>query len=190
MGSEPLFVRGTTVDAARRFAERQKNTPGWDRFLAELQPLHREVLDNPVVRRKWYALETYSGILDIAARHLRPDDPHQFLEDLGRFVMDDGVNSLYRVFFLIASPSFVIKGSAMLWGQFFKGSKLRVTDRGRKFVQTSIHNASACWLPLCVSIGGGMLSALEHAGARDVRLVRHHCRSTGGEQCEFHFAWR
>ena len=35
-----------------------------------------------------------------------------------------------------------------------------------------------------------MLSALEHAGARDVRLVRHHCRSTGGEQCEFHFAWR
>lgn len=190
MAEPALFVRGTTVDAAKRFTERHRDAPGWDAFDAGLEPVHRELVDNPVVRRRWYDLEQYSGVLELAARHLSPDDEDGFLSDLGRFVMDDGVNTLYRAFFLIASPSFVIKGSAMLWGLFFKGSKLKVMGRGRDWVNVSIVNAPRCWRPLCISISGGMLSALEHAGARDARMVHHHCRSQGGERCDFEFRWR
>jgi len=190
MPGDGLFVRGTTVDAAKRFAERHQGSPAWDPFIDSLEPLHRTLVDEPVVRRNWYDLELYSNLLDRAARALQPDAQEQFLSDLGRFVMDDGVNTLYRAFFLIASPSFVIKGSALLWGMFFKGSKLKVTDRGRKFVNASIVGAPRCWLPLCISIGGGMLSALEHAGARDARVASHRCRSRGGERCDFELVWR
>ena len=189
MPGDGLFVRGTTVDAAKRFAERHQGSPAWDPFIDSLEPLHRTLVDEPVVRRNWYDLELYSNLLDRAARALQPDAQEQFLSDLGRFVMDDGVNTLYRAFFLIASPSFVIKGSALLWGMFFKGSRLRVLRRGRKWVEPAIQGAARCWEPLCISISGGMSSALEHAGARNLRLTHHHCQSRGGSSCEFRFEW-
>lgn len=184
-----LYVRGTTVDAARRFAERHRGTRGWARFLDDLNPVHRELMERPISRWRWYDLGAYAGVLDVAARHLSPDDPNGFLTDVGRFVMDDGVNTLYRAFFAIASPAFVIRGSAMLWRLFFKGSKLSVTDKGRKMVQASIQGAARCWVPLCVSVSGGMLSALEHAGARNLEMVHHHCKSSGGPRCDFRFVW-
>jgi hypothetical protein len=184
-----LFVRGTTVDAARRFMERHKGTPRWDSFIDRLEPAHRALIDQPVVRRRWYDLELYSSAVELAARELSPEDQTRFCSDLGRFVMDDGVNSLYRAFFAITTPSFVIKGSALLWGMFFKGSRLRVLRRGRKWVEPAIQGAARCWEPLCISISGGMSSALEHAGARNLRLTHHHCQSRGGSSCEFRFEW-
>lgn len=189
-GGRPLFVRGTTVDAARRFIERQKGTPAWDRFLADLGPVQLALVEQPVVRRRWYDLELYADVLEIAGRNLAPDDPHRFLTELGQFVMDDGVTTLYRAFFAIVSPSFVIRGSALFWRMFFKGNRLKVTGSSKKWVTVSVLDGARCWLPLCKSVSGGMLSALQHAGARDARLVHHHCQSSGGDRCDFKYVWR
>jgi hypothetical protein len=187
---KPLFVRGTTVDPARRFAERRKGSEGWDAFIDALSPVQRRLVDDPIQRRRWYDLELYADVVDAAARHLAPADPDRFLTDLGGFVMDDGVTTLYKAFFLIASPSFVIKGSALLWGMFFKGSKLKVIARARKWVKVAILDAAFCHRSLCISISGGMISALRHAGARNVRMDHHVCISEGrSSRCEFHFCW-
>lgn len=189
--SKALFVRGSTVDAARRFTERHKGSPAWDAFVEELTPVQRRLVDEEIRRWSWYDLATYSSVIEVAAKHLRPDDQEGFLHGLGAFVLDDGVNTLYRAFFAIASPSFVIRSSAMLWGMFFKGSKLKVVSRSRKHVNVVIVDAAFCTRALCVSIGGGMFSTLRHAGARDPRLEHHVCRSEGKtDRCEFNFSWR
>jgi hypothetical protein len=189
MASATALVRGTTVDAARRYVERHRSSPAWPRFLEELPEEPRRLLEEPVRRSHWYHLQTYAGALEVAVRCLAPEEPERFLSDLGRFVLDDGVNTLYRAFFAIASPSFVIRGSALLWGLFFKGSRLRVLHHERHRVTVAITGSSFCSVPLCISIGGGMLSSLEHAGARAAHLQQHRCISQGHPQCEFHFAW-
>lgn len=189
MNKPMLWVRGTTVDAARRYTERAKGTSRWQDFENQLSPEQRALFEEPVKRRQWYDMAVYSQAIDIGARTIGADDPQRYLEDLGRFVMDDGVNSLYRAFFRIASPSFVLKGSALLWGMFFKGSKLKIEKRGKNWVTSSIHGASFCQPSVCTSISGGMLSALEHAGATNVRLDTHNCRSEGGDRCSFSFQW-
>lgn len=188
--NDQLYVRGTTVDPARRYTERHKGSPSWDAFIAELTPEQRWLVDEPIKRRAWYDLSTYAGVIEVAAKHLAPDDQDEFLSGLGAYVMDDGVTSLYKAFFLIASPAFVIRGSALLWGMFFKGSKLRVVGSSRKHVDAAITGAVFCTHALCVSIGGGMLSALGHAGARRARKERHVCRSEGKtDRCEFRLVW-
>lgn len=183
------MVRGTTVDAARRFVERRKGGPAWEAFRASISDEQRRMLDEPVRRLHWYDLESYGSVLQHAAQHLAPEAPDAYLTDVGRFVLDDGVGTLYRAFFAIASPSFVIRGSAMLWGLFFKGNKLKVLRHDRKRVEAVIVDSTYCARPLCLSIGGGMLSALAHAGARQPRLDHHRCRSEGGQRCEFHMVW-
>ena len=178
------------MDAAVRFARRHEGTPAWVQLSSELEPVHLELVEKPIQRRKWYPLELYAHVLELAARRLSPDDPNQFLLDLGRFVMDDGVNSIYKAFFRIASPSFVIRGSALLWRLFFKGNKLKVTRSGKRFLHVSIQNTDTCWHGLCVSIAGGMISGLEHAGAHDVEMTTHRCRSQHNADCVFSFVWR
>jgi hypothetical protein len=183
-------VRGSTVEPARRFALQQRGTPAWDDFLAALDDRQRELLDQPISRRDWYDLRLYADFIEVAAGTLGADDPEAFLRRAGRFVFDDGVNSLYRAFFRIATPSFVIRGSAMLWGLFFRGARLSVVSRGRRDVHAVLRGGSFCSRPLCVSIGGGMFRALEHGGAREVALDDQRCRSEGGGECEFRFSWR
>jgi hypothetical protein len=185
-----LQIRGTTVDAARRFLLRHEGHPGWSQFLEELTPEQRYLTEGNVRPRHWYPLVDYIGVLDIAAKHIAADSAKQFMTDLGHFVMDDGVTSLYKAFFRIVSPSFVIRLSALFWFQFFKGSRLRVTGRGKKWVHAAVVDSVICTETMCHTVKGGMISALEHGGARDVKVDHHSCRSiSGDDRCEFHFSW-
>ena len=187
---ETMFIRGTSVEPARRFAEKHKGSPQWNEFVSRLGPEQAALLRDPIVRRKWYGLQMYSHFVDAATETLGGDNPKQYLRDAGRFVFDDGVNTLYKAFFVIASPSFVLRSSAALWRLFFKGSRFVVLKRSRNHAHAAIQGASFCSYNLCVSVVGGMYSALEHAGARDVTLDEHQCRSQGSRQCQFQFSWR
>lgn len=183
-------VRGSTVEPARRYAMQLQGRPEWDAFVDALAPEQRALLEQPISRKDWYDLRAYAEFIDVAARTLGAGDPERFLTGAGRFVFDDGVNTLYRAFFRIASPSLVIRGSARLWGLFFRGPKLVVTSHSRRSAAAALRDADLCSRPLCVSIRGGMLRALEHGGARDVTVEHHRCRSEGGTECQFRYAWR
>ncbi len=183
-------VRGSTVDPALRYALQRRGSPEWDAFLAVLDDDQRRILEQPISRKDWYDLHLYSDFIERAANTLGADDPEAFLSRAGGFVFDDGVNSLYRAFFRIATPGFVIRGSAMLWRLFFRGTKLVVASSGRRNVHVVLRGGAFCSRPLCASIRGGMIRALEHGGARDVRVDAHRCRSQGGSECDFRFSWR
>jgi hypothetical protein len=184
------MVRGSTVDPARRFAQRFRGSEHWERFLALLDPVARQLFEQPVRRFAWYDLTAYSRLLDAACECFAPAESDALMQDLGTFVVDDGVNTLYRAFFAIASPSFVLKGSALLWGMFFRGNKLKVIERGRRHAHVAIVDSSFCGLPLCRSIAGGMRATLGHAGARTAQLEEHRCLSqAGGTRCDFRWRW-
>ena len=108
-------VRGSAVEPARRFALQQRDTTAWRRFVDSLDADQRFLLEQPIALREWYDLRAYAAFIDAAASTLGADDPDGFLHRAGGFVFDDGVNTLYRAFFRIATPGFVIRGAAVLW---------------------------------------------------------------------------
>jgi hypothetical protein len=185
-----LEIRGTTVDAARRFAERWRERQGYRAYLESLTDGERALMTGVVDRSGWYDVAAYASMLDKAARQLSPDDPEGFLSEGGRFVVDDGVNTLYRAFFAIASPRMVLRGSALMWRLFFRGSRLVIDRSGRGFVRAHVEGGDYCSRSLCVSIRGGMVCSLEHGGARSLAVDEHRCRSEGGDRCVFAFSWR
>ena len=188
--SSRLQVRGATVDAAKRYAMRHRGSAEYTAFVDSLEPSERELLEGRVNRSGWYSVPVYSAMITKASEHLAPQTPETFLSEGGAFVLDDGVNSLYRAFFAIARPSFVLRGSALLWSRFFKGSRLTVASSGRRFAKVHIVGADFCSKPLCISIVGGMVRSLEHGGAHTVQVDHHRCRSEGGAHCEVHTSWR
>lgn len=191
MDRENLLIRGTTIDSARRFLLRHQDNPRWEAFHAALTDDQRYLLAGNIKLKGWYVLADYASVIEHAARHLAPEPERRepFLLDLGRFVMEDGVNSFYRVFFRIASPSFVIRVSALFWFQFYKGSRLKIIGRGKRWVHAAILDAPYCGIDLCDTTRGAMIAALEHAGAKNVQEEGHTCQSAGAERCTFRFRW-
>ena len=187
--NRPLLVKGASIDAARRFLIQHRSHPGWQDFLDELTDAQRRMVDGRIRARGWYVVSDYINVVDAAGRHLSPDDPAALQTNLGRFVMDDGVTSLYRAFFALASPGFTIRLSGLFWFQFYKGSKLKIAGTGKKWAHGVVVDAAYCSVSLCHTIKGAMVSALEHAGAKNVRVEHHHCKSEGGDRCEYKFAW-
>jgi hypothetical protein len=184
-----LQVRGSTVAAARLYSRPFKDTPEHEQFLAELTQSEREFYEGEIKRSRWYPVALYNGMLSKAASCFASDAEEEFLSDGGRFVVDDGVNGLYKAFFRVASPGFVLRGSALLWRMFFKGNKLKIKSSGKGYASAHLVGSNECYLPLCISIRGGMKRSLEHGGAKDVQITHHKCRSSGGDRCEFNFTW-
>jgi hypothetical protein len=190
MDREALLIRGTTVDAARRFLDQHRSHPQWDAFMAALTEEQRYLMAGNIKPKGWYVVAEYASVVQLAALHLAPENKEPFLVDLGRFVMEDGVNSLYKIFFRIASPAFVVRVSALFWFQFYKGSRLKIVGKGKRWVHGVILDAPYCAIDLCHSTKGAMIAALEHAGAKAVQVEEHTCQSTGAERCNFRFSWR
>ena len=189
MDTKSLLIRGTTVDAARRFLHQHQGNPEWGAFMAALSADQRHLMEGAVKPKGWYVVADYGAVVELAAQHLAPQSKEPFAMDLGRFVMEDGVNSLYKVFFRIASPSFVVRLSALFWFQFYKGSRLQVVGRGKRWVHGVIRDAPYCAIDLCNSIKGAMMAALDHAGAKAVKVDGHTCQSAGAGPCEFRLSW-
>ena len=184
-------ISGNTVNSARKFAQRRRGAPGYDEFLDSLTEQERSMYEAPIRRGDWFDVPTYAAVLAKAAAHLAPDQQDDFLIEGGRFVVDDGVNTLYRAFFAIARPSFVLRGSAMLWRTFFRGSRLVVDSSTRRSVSARVEGGAFCSRGLCMTILGGMMSSLTHGGARGLAVDHHSCRTeTGATDCEFSFSWR
>ena len=189
------MIRGTTIDAARRFLLQSQGTPAYDELVEQLTPEQRALIDRPIKPSDWFPADLYIGVLDKAAETVAGDDPAGYLARLGRFVLDDGVTSLYRAFFRIATPGFVIRGSALLWGMFFKGNKLKILESKRRSVSAAILDSPVNSHNLCQSIVGGMQASLEHAGAKNVRYEMRNCgagKPSDGKSCahcDFHFTW-
>lgn len=190
MKDKTLLIRGSTVDAARRFMRRWEGTADWDALVASLDGEQRDMIDKRIDIKGWYRIETYADILEKAKRTLGKDHPDRFLGDIGRFVLDDGAGTLYRAFFRIARPSFIIRGSALLWGMFFKGNKLKILRTGRRFVSAGIVDSPYCSHSLCMSTVGGMVAGLERAGAKDVKFELVQCGCNSANRCEFRFDWQ
>jgi len=187
---QALQISGATVKSARDFAARRRGTTEYDAFLDALGDDERDMLDRPIRSGEWFDVPTYAAMLGKAATHLAPDASDEFLREGGKYIVDDSVNTLYRAFFAIARPSFVLRGSALMWRTVFRGSRLTIERSSRRSVLAAVHSPF-CSHDLCQSICGGMLSSLTHGGARSLVLDHHHCQTSGGpNRCEFGFHWR
>jgi hypothetical protein len=104
MMKKQVLIRGNTVEAARRFMKRWEGTDDYDALVDRLEGEQRDLINKHIDTKGWFPVERYVDVLEKAKDTLGKADPERFLKDVGRFVLDDGANSLYRAFFASRAP--------------------------------------------------------------------------------------
>lgn len=183
-------ARGTNFVLAREYVVAQHGDAVWERVLARLAPGHRAVWESASVVIRTYDFAAFKAAA--AALAAETGEGEATLARMYAYIADRSLNGLYKAFFRLANPAFVIGNFPRLWGRFFTTGTVDVPAAGReraelRFVLPEIFLS---WLgPACL---GYSTKAVEMAGGRDVtvRELRRGRRQDGAWEVHFEVRWR
>ena len=178
-------IKGTCVASVMRLLREEHKQ---DEVLERLEQKVRDVFTGPILPVNWYPLQSYISLLN-AIQKSYPGEGKDVGFRVGRRIMRDGLSSVYKVILKVASPEMVLKKAGMLWGFYFKESKLTIVEEHHCNLLLSVTDDCRPTPVYCQSLAGGMAETAERAGARDCRVIHPQCRAAGGRVCLFRITW-
>ena len=180
-------VKGVVVVATLRFLEERFGGETLRSVLAELEPADRAALEAPLVSA-WYPLPAVLRLMKVAHRRLGAQVPGMFRE-MGRASADYGFNTVYRVFFKLGSPQFIISRGSRVFSTYFRRGRLEVTEAGPGFSNAEMRDFDDGGPEYCERILGWITRTLELSGAKQGQVAHSRCVHRGDPGCRFEGTW-
>lgn len=180
-------VKGTAVDASLRYVRERFGEASLATVLAALPDADRKAL-GAVLASSWYPMGTFLRFMQEAQRQLGGREA-DVVRRMGRASCEYGVTGVYRIFFKLGSPEFIIGRAARVFASYYDSGELRVVEgrAGRAVVELANLGGSAP--EFCDRIYGWMERTLELAGAKNLRSTHSACVHRGDAVCRFEGTW-
>jgi predicted hydrocarbon binding protein len=179
-------VRGQTLVNASAFCSERFGEEGWQRVREALPPQSADVFEN-ADRGSWYDLDIYTEVLDTIT-HVLGDGDLRIMEKLGYYAAEQDLTKTMQLFVRVATPAFLMRGYAQLWGRYHSTGTWRVEKEGpcRLRARLSGWDSSEA---ACVSVGSFIERFVQLVGGHNARVMRTKCASRGDSQCEYICEW-
>lgn len=181
-------VKGTAVLASIRYVKENLGEDVINGVLAALPEDDRKALGGHLLASAWYSMPAFLHFMEEAEKQLAGKEP-DVLRKMGRASADYSLTTVYKIFFKVGSPEFIIGKAARVFGSYYDSGKVVPVESspGRAaFDLVEFQGAP----PFCARIGGWMERTLELAGAKDVRVHHPECLHRGGPRCRFEGTWK
>jgi hypothetical protein len=180
-------VKGTAVQSSFRYVKERFGGDALAGVLAALPETARAALGS-VLASSWYPMPAFLRFMQEAKRQLGSGEP-DVIRNMGRASCDYGVTGVYKIFFKVGSPEFVIGRATRVFSSYYDTGQITVVDSrdGRAVVEVSGLEGSAP--EFCERIYGWMQRTLEMAGAKGLRSAHSLCIHRGDAVCRFEGNW-
>jgi hypothetical protein len=116
---------------------------------------------------------------------------NQEIAQLYEYIAEHSLNTIYKIFFKMMQPSFVIKNYSQLWQRFFNAGKVEVpiAEKGHAVVNFHLPELFEDWLePACY---GYSKKAVELAGGKQMKqqLLRKNRLTNGEWEFSYKITW-
>jgi hypothetical protein len=181
-----MKVKGSSLRARVRYCE-MRGGEALRMVLAALHPDTRALVEAGMVPSRWYPFDAFVDLSLTIDRVLGTGD-QRLCYDIGRFACDENLPTLYKIFFRISDPQYIIRRAASAFRAHFDQGSMTVVREDDHFVLLRMdvprpHRAH------CASVLAWVMRAGELSGGKDVRAVER-CRLRGDAACEFEVSWR
>jgi hypothetical protein len=168
------IARGVNFVFAKEYLQRELGAARWDAIAGRMAPLDGEVWRNPFPMNV-YPFSSFMALLGALAQE--PGEASEArLAQMYEYIADRSLSTLYKVFFRMMNPGFVIGNYPKLWSRFFTAGEVEVTDArpGGAVVHFTVPLLLLDWLPAAclgystraVKMAGGQLRSLHEVGRR------------------------
>jgi hypothetical protein len=180
------LMKGSAFTA--RFDYLKKHFPErWPAFLAALAPPARELALSGALNNAWYPFDAFVDLNLCAVRVFEVDELPTVL---GAYAAEANVPTLYKLFFKLGSPAYVLSKAAMLWHVHHDTGRAELLLLEDGWYEYRIHEFGSPNAMLCRSLQGFIRRTLEMAGAKNVELSKEQCAADGAPYCAFRARWR
>jgi uncharacterized protein (TIGR02265 family) len=181
-------VKGTAVEASLRYVRERFGQAAVARILEALPEADRATLEHGVLASRWYPMDLFLHFMQEVQRQLAAQEP-DVLGRMGRASCDYGMTTVYKIFFKVGSPEFVISRAASVFSRYYDTGKIRIVESGPRRAVVELGGLEGGAPQFCERIFGWMQRILELAGARKLRPSHTACVHRGDATCRFEASW-
>lgn len=185
------IARGVNFILARDYIRSTAGSDTWNRALARLSAAHRAEWERPLLPIGTYDFAAFKALAAAAADE-RNATSDAALAAMYAYIADRSLSTLYKVFFRLANPAFVVGNFPKLWDRFFTAGRVHVpmAERDRARLVFTVPEVFLDWLtPACL---GYSTRAVELAGGSGVtvRAGDRRKRDDGLWDVEYEVTWQ
>lgn len=181
-------MKGTAVQSSLRYVRERFGEGSLARVLEALPEDDRQALGHGILASSWYGMDAFLRFMQEVERQLGAQEP-DVVRKMGRASCDYGVTGVYKIFFKVGSPEFIISRAARVFSSYYDTGELKVVEggAGRAVVELTALQGGAP--QFCERIFGWMQRTLELAGAKALRSAHSACVHRGDPVCRFEGNW-
>jgi len=180
-------VKGTAVQSSLRYVREKFGEAPLARILKALPEADRRPLES-VLASVWYDVALFLRFMVEAERQLGSQEP-DLVRNMGRASCDYGLTTVYKIFFKIGSPEFIIGRGARVFSSYYDTGELVIAESGPGHCVAELRAFEGGAPQFCERIYGWMQRTLELAGAKNLRPKHQVCVHRGGPVCRFEGDW-
>ena len=180
-------VKGTAVVASVRYVRERFGDEALARVLERLPAEESRVLGGGILASAWYPMPLFLDFMQEVERQLAAQEP-QVIRRMGRASAEYGITGVYKIFFKLGSPEFIIGRAARVFGSYYDTGEIVVVESraGRAVLDLGGFAGAP---QFCERILGWMEKTVEMAGAKKLRSDHPHCVHRGDASCRFVGDW-
>jgi len=163
-------VKGTVFGPRLEFIHKNGTLAEQQQVMALLSPEFRELIDRHLMSSQWYPFEYYVELNQAMVKVLgRGRD--DLLRDVGYYSADVSLNGIYKTFFRVGTPGFIIKAATKAWAQYFQNGEIKVDVHSDKRLTMNFTQIELLSREHFLSTAGWVIKVLELSGAKTVKAV-------------------
>ncbi len=181
-------VRGNALSSGAEYLRKRHGEEAIAKVFAAMKPEHASIVSGWIARSNWYPFDAYIGFCEAADRILGKGDGSQARETAAIAAEADLGTFLKFVVSVFGTPSELMKRLAMVWGRYYDGGQLVVTEDGPNGMKFEVRDFPTPHALHCTIIEGFTERFLQLALKRKGKTVRcshPKCRTEGAPVCEF-----
>jgi hypothetical protein len=164
-----VLARGPNFLFTKKFIISEYGNDVWEILLKTLPKEIAAVWEGAILAHQSYPFSAFKAMVAALAQETQHVEDKETAR-LYEYIADGSLNTMYKLFFKITSPSFVIKNYPKLWSKFFETGKVEVpvSEKGHALVKFTLPEIFLDWLPpACL---GYSKKAVEMAGGRNLTM--------------------
>lgn len=166
---QEIRARGVNFIYAKEYIIKTHGEEFWNKLISKLPSETAKVWSSPLLSLSNYPFKDFKLMVNIISKELASDEI-QSTAALYAFIADRSLSTLYKVFFRMANPSFVLKNYPKLWDRFFTSGEVTVpiAEKNNAQIKFKLPEMFLDWLPgACY---GFSKKAVEMAGGKNMRM--------------------
>ncbi|MCP4401814.1 MAG: hypothetical protein GY801_31505 [bacterium] len=166
---DDLVARGPNFVFTQKFILETYDTTTWDTLLQRLPPQAAEVWKGPLLVTGVYSFSAFKTMIALLST-LDGLHTDQETAQLYEYIASHSLSTVYKVFFRLTTPAFVIRNYPKLWKRFFTTGTVDVVEarKGYAEVTFTLPDNFLDWLP--PACYGYSKKAIEMAGGMHLAM--------------------